>query len=281
LLAQEYVAELADANSDFTVLCHVQELYDAIRVMAPDRDWTWLRRIQNALRARSVSVRDKRARMRSAPELVELGKKLMRRAETDRTKPSLTRAVSYRDGLMIALLAHRPLRRSNLAAIKLGRHLIRQSHGYRLYFSAAEVKGRRPIEAPLPTSLVADVDRYLDHYRPILLTRGGRQKPAACDAFWVSDTATALAANSIPNRIKKHTREAFGKHLSPHLFRDCAATTIALNGPKHARSIMSILGHSTLRTSEKHYNQARSLDASRRYQSVVADLLHHLKTRDP
>jgi hypothetical protein len=52
-----------------------------------------------------------------------------------------------------------------------------------------------------------------------------------------------------------------------------------MDGPKHARSIMSILGHSTLKSSEKHYNQARSLDAGRRYQNVVADLLRHLKTK--
>jgi site-specific recombinase XerD len=171
---------------------------------------------------------------------------------------------------MIALLAYRPLRLSNLAAITLGRHLIHQSRGYRLYFSADEVKGGQPIDTAVPASLVADIDRYLDHYRPILLTRGGRQSLAVCDALWVSNIATALDPNSIPNRIKKHTRAAFGKHLWVHLFRDCAATTIAIDDPRHARSIMNILGHSTLATSEKHYNQARSLEASRRYQKVIA-----------
>jgi len=268
-----YIADLARLNGDFTVLCRIQELYDAIRVMAPGRDWAWLRQIQNALRARSVSVRDKRTRMQPAGELVRLGKALMRKAETAVTKPSLTRAVWYRDGLMIALLAYRPLRLSNLAAITLGRHLIRQSRGYRLYFSADEVKGRRPIDTAVPASLVEDFDRYLDHYRPILLSRGDRQSPTSSNALWVSNTATALDPNSIPNRIKKHTRAAFGKHLWPHLFRDCAATTIAIDDPKHARSIMNILGHSSLTTSEKHYNQARSLEASRRYQKVIADLL--------
>jgi integrase/recombinase XerD len=247
--------------------------------MAPDRDWGWLRRVQNVLRARSVPVRDKRARMQPAGELVNLGKSLMRKAETATKKPSLTRAVWFRDGLMIAFLAHRPLRLSNLAAITLGRHLIRQSQGYRLYFSGDEVKGGRPIDAAVPASLVADVDRYLDHYRPILLTRGGRQRPAPCDALWVSEIATPLDPNSIPNRIKKHTLAAFGKHLWVHLFRDCAATTIAIDDPKHARSIMNILGHSTLAISEKHYNQARSLEASRRYQKVIADLLRDLKAQ--
>jgi hypothetical protein len=140
-VVKTYIADLARINGDFTVLCRVQELCDAIRVIAPDRDWGWLRQIQNTLRARSVSVRDKRARMQPAGELVKLGKALMRKAETATTRPSLTRAVWFRDGLMIALLAYRPLRLSNLAAITLGRHLIHQSRGYRLYFSADEVKG--------------------------------------------------------------------------------------------------------------------------------------------
>ena len=78
---------------------------------------------------------------------------------------------------------------------------------------------------------------------------------------------------SIPNRIKKHTRAAFGRDLSVHLFRDCAATTIAVDDPKHVRSIMPILGHASMAVSEKHYNQARSLEASRRYQKILDELL--------
>jgi hypothetical protein len=42
---------------------------------------------------------------------------------------------------------------------------------------------------------------------------------------------------------------------------------------------MNILGHSTPATSEKHYNQARSLEASRRYQKVIADLIRGLEAK--
>jgi integrase/recombinase XerD len=274
-----YIADLARNNGDFTVLCRVQELYDAMRVLAPHQDWRWLRQIHNAVRSRSEPARDKRARIQPAAELVRLGKALMEQAETAVHKPSLARAVWFRDGLMIAFLAHRPLRLSNLAAVMLGRHLIRQTRGYRLFFTAEEVKNRRPIDTAVPTSLVSDFDRYLDHHRPVLLTRGGRERPVMCEALWVSEAATPLNPGSIPNRIKKHTSAAFGRYLSPHLFRDCAATTIAVDDPKHARSIMNILGHSTPATSEKHYNQARSLEASRRYEKVIANLIRRLKAK--
>jgi hypothetical protein len=75
---QDYVVNLRCENADFTVLCRIQELYDAIRVIAPDRNWTWLRRVQNALRSRSTPVRDKLSRMKPAAALIQLGKALIR-----------------------------------------------------------------------------------------------------------------------------------------------------------------------------------------------------------
>jgi integrase/recombinase XerD len=269
---RSYIADLRSRNGDFTVLCRVQELYDAMRVISPERDWNWLRRLQNVLRSRAVSVRDKTSRMQPIGALVQLGKTLMQTAEAS-DKPPLSCAVRFRDGLMIAFVALRPLRLSNLAAITLGRHLVRQTAGYQLHFSGPEMKGKRPFGPMIPTMLVADLDRYIDHYRPILLSRGGRQPPMETDRLWVSEIGGPLDEKSIPQRFKKHTRAAFGKHIWPHLFRDCAATSIAVEDPKSARSIHTVLGHSTLATSERHYNQARGLEASRRYQRIVCDLL--------
>jgi len=60
--------------------------------------------------------------------------------------------------------------------------------------------------------------------------------------------------------------------LSPPFFRDCAATEIAISAPDQVRLIMPILGHTTLMTSERHYNQAGSLQAGRRYARTIADL---------
>jgi hypothetical protein len=38
-------------------------------------------------------------------------------------------AVRYRDGFMIALLAFIPIRPKNLAALEIGRHLVREGDG--------------------------------------------------------------------------------------------------------------------------------------------------------
>ncbi len=62
-------------------------------------------------------------------------------------------AAMFRDGLMIALLAARPVRLSNLASIDINRHLERLGEDYWLVFPSEEVKNRRHLEFPLPRSL--------------------------------------------------------------------------------------------------------------------------------
>jgi integrase len=63
-----------------------------------------------------------------------------------------------------------------------------------------------------------------------------------------------------------------GKAISPHLFRDCAVTCIALENPRHIRIASPLLGHRTLSTTEKYYNQARGVEASRIMQNYLLSL---------
>jgi hypothetical protein len=81
-----YIADLRTVNGDYTIVFRLEELYDAIRVIAPDYDRGWLRRVHNASRSRGLAVRNKATRMQPAGALVELGKMLMRQADTALTK---------------------------------------------------------------------------------------------------------------------------------------------------------------------------------------------------
>ena len=56
------------------------------------------------------------------------------------------------------------------------------------------------------------------------------------------------------------------------MFRDAAATAIAIFDPEHVLIIKAILGHATIATSEKHYNLARGLEAGRRYYQTIGGL---------
>jgi integrase/recombinase XerD len=122
-----YVAELQAERAPYTVLSRVRELYDALRVIAPEGDWKWLSRLYCALNARVRPVRDKLSRLRPMDELVALGERLMDEVEGTPRLSERRQAVRYRDGLIIMLLAYRPVRLKNLAMMRIDQHLIKVS----------------------------------------------------------------------------------------------------------------------------------------------------------
>jgi integrase len=274
-----YVAYVQTECSPYTVLCRVQELHDALRVMAPESDWDWLAQIYRNLRARLRPVRDKRSRLKPIEELAALGERLMDEAEAALEWSARRRAVLFRDGLMIALLAYRPAREKNFASMQFGLHLTKVGACWQIHFAADETKSHRPYEALLPPALASRLERYLAVHRPVLM-RGERaddrmEAPPInpdLDAVWVSEVGTQLEIGALARRIFDHTRQEFGHPISPHLFRDCAATSIAVDNPKHVGDASLVLGHADHRITEKHYNHARSLEASRRYAQTLVKL---------
>ncbi len=283
---RDYVQELRVINSPYTVLARVQELYQAIRVMAPERDWAWLRGIENRVRHAAVSVRNKRPRITPAETLYGFGIELMTGTDNPDSGNPLQRALQHRDGLMVALLAARPLRRRNFARIELGHNLVAEGDAYWIRFDGCETKTGEPIDAPLPAALTPYFRNYLSEHRALLLARNGRWKRAdhplrqPNNALWISEHGTAMTEIGIYFRIRARTQFRFGHGINPHLFRDCAATSIAIEDPEHVHIVRSILGHSTLQSGERHYIQAQSLEASRRYQREIIELRRQSRRKD-
>ena len=277
----QYVAELRQLNAPYSVLARLQELRQAMVVMVPEKDWTRIRRIETRVRHTVTPSRNKRERVVPVEKLYAFGLELMAKAEGPKGGTALERAVRYRDGLMICLLAARPLRRRNFAAIEIGRHLVQLGDGFRIQFAPNETKTHQPIEVPFPLDLVSSLGRYLSHFRPFLLARTGRWSRAsdgAANALWVSMDGSAMTEIAIYFRIMKLTRAKFGHVVNMHLFRDCAATSTAIEDPKHAHINKSILGHATLRSSERYYNHARTLEAMRRHQAQILRLRRLLRS---
>ncbi len=98
-----FLDHLEQTVAPYSRLCRAQELYDALRVLAPDQDRAWLARICRTLRARAKPAREKRHRLKPADTLADLGFRLMKEAELTPGWSPRRRAVLYRDGLMIAL----------------------------------------------------------------------------------------------------------------------------------------------------------------------------------
>ena len=73
------------------------------------------------------------------------------------------------------------------------------------------------------------------------------------------------------DRIRARTAIAFGKAMNPHLFRDAAATTLAIGDPAHVRVAAPLLGHRSFSTTEKYYQQASAMSAHRDYVAAIRE----------
>jgi len=105
------------------------------------------------LKAQARPARDKLSHVKPPQDLIALGERLMDEAEAAPEWSARRRAVGHRDGLLIALLAYRPVRRKNLAMMRLGRHLMKAGGSWQIVFAAEETKTRVPYEAVLPAAL--------------------------------------------------------------------------------------------------------------------------------
>jgi integrase/recombinase XerD len=263
--ARAYLAMMRGRDyAPYTISGRFQQLADAMRVMEPTDDWSWLRRGAARLHGEARPVRDLASCLRPAEDLVQLGFELMEEAEHDRGRAVVDRAAMFRDGLAVAALVHRPLRIKNFAAIKICQHLGRADEGWTLAFVPEEMKTQRRFECGWPDELVTPLNRYLQHHREVLIDckRGGTERN---DNLWVSIGGAGMTPVFLGNRITKRTGDAFGAAITPHVFRHVAATTIATDDPEGVTGVPTVLGHATLATSEKHYNLARMINAGARY----------------
>ena len=242
-----------------------QSLYKIARVatcLAPERDWRWLQRIVRRLGLRA-RPRDKRNDVVEIKELFQLGLQLMDQAEKADDSTSFRRALLYRDGLIIALLAADPLRLANIAALEIGRTLIKDGTTWSFEIPAEETKERRLHLAVLPDWSSPRIDRYVQHYRPLF------RNAESTSRLWLSRNGRPLSEDALYRLVCRRTRAAFGKRINPHLFRSCLATSTAVHHGAHMGLAMTVLRHQNSDVTERHYNQGEMIDAVRAYQEIL------------
>jgi integrase/recombinase XerD len=262
-----------------TIVTRLQALHAMAKVLDGGRDWLWMRRIEARVHAGHVPARSKRDRLVGSADLLELGVRLMDGASaltTDRL-----RAMQFRDGLIIAFLAARPLRLRNLAGLELERTLVARGDGWWIDIPGDETKTGQPIDVPWPEALNLALTTYLALYRPILCRLRNRWTRPVGNALWVSTHGSPMGYFALADTIEKRTATAFGRSVNPNLFRDCAATSIAIEDPAHVRVASQILGHSSVITTERYYNQAQAIEAARQYQGFLIGLRSGRMVDDP
>jgi hypothetical protein len=253
---------------------YVRGLLNVMLKIAPDRDWAWLRTVAENARKVAKPSRDKRLQVRPSFDLYGLGKSLMREADDPNTATPRERAVRFRDGLKIAVLATRATRRGSLAKMNVEQHLTKIGDRYWIVFADNETKQRRDTEDYLPPDLTPFIDRYINCHRWVL--RSYAKPPEDEPAVWLSEKGTRLGAAAISFQVKLRTHRAFGVAIPPHRFRDCLATSIAYELPGHVYVGAPMLHQSTLGVMERHYDQSEARCAFNRFHDHLSALRREL-----
>lgn len=269
-LIKAFIDAYAPGRAENTVAGTVRGVAYLVRATNPPDGLTWLTRLAHRMTNEARPSRPKPPRMASISELVGLGRYLMQDGWNDLQAGKVSGALRFRDGLMVASLAMRPvLRRRNLAALRINHSLLRDQIGIRVRFADKETKKARPIDFHYPDWLTEPFEVYVDEVRPLLLSKAHGPDEGW---LWIGRRGKPLRPNDVTTSVTKTTMRHLGREVSPHLFRDCAATDIALFIPEHIGITKSVLGHASLASSQKSYNQATSFAAVGRLDAVIAGL---------
>lgn len=258
-----YIDSVSPRLAAMSVVAEINHLRMALWAIAPGIDLDWLAEVQRRS-ARLAQRRERRDKIIDARRLYALGVALMTAARSN--LDLLAAARDFRDGLLVALLVSRPLRRKNLAELEVGEHLLPVSDGYLLRIAGDAAKSGQPLEFDVPTDLVPYLAEYLEQYRP-------RIPNAAVHAgLWPSTKGGRLTSSAIYLIVCRRTREEFGCEISPHLFRSVAATTLAREAPAQSLVASDLLGHARPDTTDQYYTRSRTIDASRQHGQLIEQM---------
>jgi integrase len=255
-----FIDELHGRVGSVTRASYIGKIRRIVQILAPGRDLVWLGEIEADLRY-AARPRPKYHRIVSSERLLALGLELIRRGEASKHLTALGRARLVRDGLVIALLALCPIRLRNLAELSVGRQMRLVSDTWWIILDADETKTGRPDERPVPGIVAEAIERWLGHWRSVF--------HPSDDSFWPSIKGGSLAYTFVGHIITETTRKELGVAVNPHLFRDCAVYTVAINAGHRMGIASGLLQHANQRSVDKYYNKGASLEAVRRYQQIL------------
>lgn len=271
---RDYVDHLALEVQPTTVAIEIAGLHYAARLIAPSRDWTWLKNLKSRLDARSSPL-DRFDQLIPTCQTLDFGIELMEDALQLPASAAKTRITQYRDGPLIALLSVWPIRRRSIASLTVDRHIEIDPDGITILLHATDTKSKRPESFRIPDLLVPNMRRYLDDIRslfPGALTHTG---------LWASYLGGRLSAGGIYDMVRRCLRERFGKECGLHDFRRAAATFLAIDAPEKIGLIPGVLQHTCPDVGDKHYNLARSMNAARRHSQMINAMRNNLAPRHP
>jgi site-specific recombinase XerD len=260
---EPYITELNGRVRSVTVWNCIYKLRRTAELLTPGIDYSWLAEIQKDL-ALAMEPRSKFDRTVFTQRLAQAGLTLVAEAK-QLAKNDLDRARGVRNGLMIALLAHCPMRIRNFATLEIGRTFRQVQDSWWIALPRQSTKTKRFDERRVPEILNDAIDVYLEQSRPDLL---GSREPT--DFLWISSrTGRRMTTKNLSTLISKITYRTLGVDVSPHLFRTAAATTAAMYGGNTPHLASAVLGHADSRVTEEHYTRSTSIEAAKTYATII------------
>jgi integrase len=177
---------------------------------------------------------------------------------------SHTQALRVQLALAIAILLVAPMRVKNLAALHVGRHVVRTRPGgaRHIVVPAEEVKNRTALAFEVSHGLGEIMDVYLERCQPLLA------KDRETYLF-PSPGGGAKSAKGLAEQIKQAIAKETGIDLNAHAFRHLAAMLFLREHPGQYEMTRHILGHKSLSTTVKSYCGLEQADALRRLDALI------------
>ncbi|MER8461067.1 site-specific integrase [Mesorhizobium sp. M0092] len=241
---EDYVEYLRQNCRETTITHRLARLFYTIRLMCPDRDWQWLYRLSRRIAAKAVPIKHRQV---LSSDLYKLGLRLMDRALVKANALGrLTKscAVAYRDGLLIAALVEAPMRRGAFSRLLVGDHMMKIGKRWCLTVPAENTKTKTAQEYELSDRLSRYMDIYLEQVR---LEFPGAERHGS---LWPYE-GRPMTDKMIRRRTIMWTRIALGFEVSPHRFRNAAATFISIADPENIRMAKDLLGHRSFSNDRK------------------------------
>jgi len=226
-----------------------------LKAAEPAGDWRQQsRQVKSLQRAARTAVSHRKAgRILASPVLLQAGRN---RAERDApaASTSLKAQLMWRDGTMIAFLAVPPIRLRAFSELQLGTSMVVGPSAITIALTPDMTKNRRPWETPVPEALEPLLRHYITEVRSRLLAQSQAQHPF----LWVGRLGKPMTYKTICNKTPTVTGRLLGVKVSPHLFRDAAATTLTRLSPDDTRLIRPLLARADFGSLYNPFRQMRS-----------------------
>lgn len=238
-----------------------------------------LRALGRAIKPKATGMTDKnRARLRqfddpqAVAQLISLPQRVFAQLPVS-GRLSMQDCLRAQSALIVGVLVlTAPLRIKNVAALRLGTHVLPLRSnaplrdGCHIVVPAVEVKNDRDLEFSVSSMVAKLLDTYVTRCLPVLgKTTEGYLIP--------NSSGGSKSGGSLGVQVRNFLKRETGLVLNAHAFRHLTAKLYLEQHPGDYATVQMLLGHKSLQTTLRAYVGLESRDAIKRYDAMMTSLL--------